>query len=651
MRCRVALVVAAALVASGCTQAGAHKVATTTAVATASTAAASVATTSPAAGSVPVVTSASGVPQLEATLAAAGVATVADEQTSTPAVAVSGSPVLTLTAWQVANLDAEAAGHGGISGADLDTMLPMPPTAPAFADILGGWVIAGGDATAAAAGALLDTPDWTHPEQVVFPTAVLTLFEADLLQHVSAATPAGAQSSDAAWRAATPSIEDASLVTAPCSAVSNFVNDVLDKVFGLLKVNPTDVSNFVNGVVGGGLLGAIAGGLAGFLTGFWNHAVDLAQQAVNGILSALTQPVLNAIALVAGGVAVISTIRSYLQQWTAGLTADPTGNTFPIAPKTNPGTVTVAIDTKAEIQDWPPQLVDCAQAAGVELPTLAKAGSPVTWTAVGQEPGLITTGAVTGTLDQDLKQKLTYVTGNEDATTHTKGALVSPTVTTTVQVRRTEVEELRKFVTAYITGKVPAIVAPVLNPILAYYIEEATKYLDKITAVTGTTTFVVSHHVPKPTPPCVASGTTIPAGTYSGPLTETIDITLQGAHGTNTGAGTITIVSDGKNVTGSIDVHGSGNATAGIITDTSIGTMTGTISGSAANPIASGTLQGSSEVAGAVSSPFRAGLHITRASCASVSGDLVAMFSQIYAEFTNLVTVSGTGAWTIPSTK
>ena len=61
-------------------------------------------------------------------------------------------------------------------------------------------------------------------------------------------------------------------MTAPCSTVSNFVDSVLDKVFSLLKVNPTDVSNYVNGVVGGGVLGAIAGGVAGFLSGFWNHA-------------------------------------------------------------------------------------------------------------------------------------------------------------------------------------------------------------------------------------------------------------------------------------------------------------------------------------------------------------------------------------------
>ena len=484
---KVALVIAVALVASGCRVGG--------------QAASATATPSPSSPAPATSPATDGHVQLEKILAAAGIATVADETTRSPAVPVTGSQVLTLTTWQVANLNAEAVGHGGLTGADLDTMLPMPAATPALADIVGGWVIANGDPTATAAGALLGNPNWTHPEQVVFPTAVLTLFEADLLQHVSAASPGASDASSAAWRGNTPVIQDVSLVTAPCSTVSNFVDGVLDKVFSLLKVNPTDVSNFVNGVVGGGILGAIAGGVAGFLTGFWNHAVDLAEQAVKGVLKALTQPVLNAMALVIGGVAVISMIRSYLQQWTAAVAAVPAGNTFPVEPTLNRGNVAVSIDTNAEIQDWPPQMVDCAQAAGVELPTLAKAGSPVSWTAQQQEPGLITTGTLTGNLDANLTQTLTYVTGNEDAKTHAKGTLVSPTVTTNVQIRRTEVEQLRNFVTAYITGKVPAIVAPVLNPILTAYIELATEYLDKITAVTGTTTFVVSHHVPKPASP------------------------------------------------------------------------------------------------------------------------------------------------------
>src|SRR6185437_13562577 len=168
MRWRVALVVALALVASGC-RAGGPKVAPPTANTTVRPAVAS--SSAPATGraadsrAAATSTASGGEQQLTQTLAAAGVATVADELATAPAVGVTGSTVLTLTAWQVANLDSEAASHGGLTGADLDSMLPMPADTPTFADIVGGWVIANGDATATAAGVLLSSPDWTHPEQ------------------------------------------------------------------------------------------------------------------------------------------------------------------------------------------------------------------------------------------------------------------------------------------------------------------------------------------------------------------------------------------------------------------------------------------------------------------------------------------------------
>jgi hypothetical protein len=675
----LALVVALPLVASGC------RVGNRSARPTGSDAASAPSASTAAASS------ATGPGEhLDAIFAAAGIATVANETATTPAKPVSGPPVLTLTAWQVANLEAEAGGHGGITGADLDTMLPMPVNAPALADIIGGWVTADGDATAASAGALLGNPVWTRPEQVVFPTAVLTLFEADLLEHVAAAgpevsepaspppSPAASLASAASWHGVKPRIEDVSIVTAPCSTVSNFVDAVLDKVFGLLKVNPTDVSNFVNGVLGGGVLGAVAGGVVGFLSGFWNHAVDLAEQAVQGVLKALTQPVLNAMALVIGGVAVISMIRSYLQQWTAGVAADPAGNTFPVAPSVNKGNVAVSIDTNAEIQDWPSQMVDCAKAAGVELPTLAKAGSPVIWTTQQQEPGLITPGVLTGNLDAKLAQTLTYVTGNEDAASHAKGTLVSPTVTARVRVRRTEVEQLRTFVTAYVTGKVPAIAAPVLNPILVSYIELATKYLDQITAVTGTTTFVVSHHAPKPPKPsttssCSAGGTAVPAGSYAGPikatLTTQMHLDLPGVAISDAGSGTevltgdVMVVSDGSRVTGTITLSGLGLSQVGLpgavdVHSVDNGDLKATISGSASAPAVDGTLGGSwasldapvINATGSAESPVHGGLHLTRASCDSISGDAIAMFAEFASSVAQYLSFGGSGIWTATRT-
>ena len=130
----------------------------------------------------------------------------------------------------------------------------------------------------------------------------------------------------------------------------------------------------------------------------------------------LTSTVLNAMALVIGGVAVISMIRSYLQQWTAGVVANPgraTGSRS--SPLSTLARSRYPLTPRPRSRTGRRRLVDCAQAAGVELPTLAKVGSPVTWTAEEQEPGLITPGALTGNLDANLTQTMTYVTGNEDA--------------------------------------------------------------------------------------------------------------------------------------------------------------------------------------------------------------------------------------------
>jgi hypothetical protein len=358
--------------------------------------------------------------------------------------------------------------------------------------------------------------------------------------------------------------------------------------------------------------------------------------------------------------------------------AAPAGNTFPITPNANAGNVTVSIDTNAEIQDWPAQMVDCAAAADITLPTLAKAGSPVTWTASPQEPGLITPGTLTGTLDTKLTQTLTYVTGNEDAKTHTTGTLVSPTVTTTVQVRRTEVEELRNFVTAYVTGKVPAIAAPVLNPILAAYIELATEYLDKITAVTGTATFVVTHHEPKqpspsPTPSCSASGTTIPAGSYAGPIKATLTTKMHlnlpqatipdAGGGTEALTGNVTVVSNGKQVSGTITLSGLGLSQVGLPGSVNVhtvdnGGLTATISGSASSPMVNGTLTGEwasldapvINATGSANSPIHAGLHITRAGCDSISGDAIAMFAEFASSVAQYLSFGGSGKWTATRT-
>ena len=367
-------------------------------------------------------------------------------------------------------------------------------------------------------------------------------------------------------------------------------------------------------------------------------------------------------------------IRSYLKQWTAQVTANPITNSFSVGSTAgNPGTFTVAIDTNAEVSDWPPQLVDCAQAVGVALPTLAKSGNPVTWQVFGQEHGLVTPGPTTGPLRDDLTEALDYRTGWEKSGT---GNTVLPTVTANVSVRRTEIENLRKLVTGYILGKVPGVIAPVLNPILTSFVERATEWLDTITAVTGTRTIVVSHHVPKPSPAptnCQINGTTIRTGTYAGPITADIKthmtLSAPGVAVPNAGSGSlpftgrINLTSDGRTVRGTMSLSGKGLSQVGLpgaqqVHSTDAGTFTGTISGPANNPVVIGTLGGSwasfdaplIDGSGHASNRVSAGLHVIRASCTAVSGDAVAMFAQFASPVAQYITISGSGVWTATRT-
>lgn len=618
---------------------------------------------------------------MERTFAAAGIATVADETSTTPLIPVTGPEVLTLTRWQVDNISSEVADHDGVLGSDLDAALPMPANSPQLADIVGGWAITKADPIAASAAPLLETPDWTHPEQVVFPTAVTALFAADLLRHVSRSeaqsTPSDTPSQSPSETPSTSSIPTpdetgtvsgaayeipaappapASVISAPCTTVSGFVDNVLDQVFSILHLDPAGVSAYLNGTVGG-LAGAILGGLASFLVTFWNAAVRLARQALETIVSQITAPILKAMAVAIGGIAVFTMLRSYLKRWTTTVTPTPTSNMFGIAPAFNTGQFAVGVDRNAEVSDWPPILVDCAKAAKVTLPSLATTGSPVRWTLTEQEPGLVTHGALDGALDANLHESLDYRTGTEPASLARHGTLVSPSITAAVSVRRPEIEQLRQFVTSYLTGQVPDIVAPFVDPILTDYVERATQFLDTLTAVTGHSTIVVAHHVPKPVPGCTPNGNSIPAGTYAGPVKGSMKLAFrQGVPAEGGGvdqmSGTIRLHSDGRHVSGEIRLSGGGTAHAGLsgvmeAFDHSFGHLTGRIAGTASGPTVSGVLAGHDEIVGATSARFHAGLHVTSADCQEISGDLVPMWQDILRPERKYLSLRGTGDWTI----
>ena len=168
---------------------------------------------------------------------------------------------------------------------------------------------------------------------------------------------------------------------------------------------------------------------------------------------------------------------------------------------------------------------------------------------------------------------------------------------------------------------------------------------------------------------CGGNGTTIPAGTYAGPIKATLTtqmrINLPGASIPNAGGGTevfngdVKVVSDGKQVTGTITLSGLGLSQVGLpgavnVHSVDNGGLAGTISGSASSPVVDGKLSGEwasldapvINATGSADSPIHAGLHITRAGCDSISGDAIAMFTEFASSVSQYLTFGGSGVWT-----
>jgi hypothetical protein len=631
------------------------------------------------------------VPAVARALADAGIATLPDESLSTPLVAVTApASVVRVTAWQAHIFDVEIAAHAGVTGGQLDGALPLPPGAPPISYLIAAWVTTGTSAGAQWSRQLLGDQDWAHAPQVMFPGAVLTMFVADVAEHLAPGTatagtataPAGtttasatADSAGAATVAAgAAGLRDAarsqarSQAVMPCSTVAGFVDSVLNQVFGALHLDPATVAGYVSGALGGGALATLAATAVGWLTGLWNHAVDLAKAAVQGVIEQLTRPVVDAIRLAVGAIATITTVTSYLKRWTAtvALSSDP--DRFAVGDEPDrTGTLTVHVDSSGESADWPAVLVDCAQTVGLTLPVLTRENMPVTWRVLSEsEPGLATFDRggppYAGVLDHDLSSQLGYTTGREDAET-ASGDLVTSSITLGVAVRRTEVDKLRELITAFVTGQVPTIVAPVVgpivNPIITSYLALIFKHLDDITAIDGTTQLHITHHTPPATttlPPCATGGAGIPAGTYTGDLSGSFTVVEKGVSGETdeTYAGHIVLTSDGSAVTGTFAMHwsGAGDITVGRVTShvTEDSTITaGTLSGPATDPAVDATIVGQVVIDGTpaaipTSHPAHLHLHISASDCRTVTGDAIAMLREILPDPPD--TITGDGTWT-----
>lgn len=123
--------------------------------------------------------------------------------------------------------------------------------------------------------------------------------------------------------------------------------------------------------------------------------------------------------------------------------------------------------------------------------------------------------------------------------------------------------------------------------------------------------------------------------------------------------GAVRIVSTGTTATGTITLSGLGLSQVGLPGSTQVhsvdnGELIGRLSGSADDPMVTGTLSGEwttldapmGTTGGSATNVLHAGLHVTRAGCTAVSGDAIAMFAQVAAPVSQYLTIGGSGAWT-----
>jgi hypothetical protein len=347
-----------------------------------------------------------------------------------------------------------------------------------------------------------------------------------------------------------------------------------------------------------------------FFADLWNTAVGLARQVVDAAIAQLTAPIVSAIRLGIGVVALITQVASYLKPWAINVDATPTALMVPLGPPGATGSFRARADVSVQSELWPPVLLDCAKALGKALPELAAAGAPTSWAVWGTAPGLVTIttpGAASLVLAQDRTSTIDYET-LVDPPENVDGPLLYDVVWATVTVQRKEVTELQEMIRSFAYGQLPGpvltVVQATLGPQLDRLLNHAASLLSPLLDARGRSVDVVlAHHGPPPVP----SPTPVQGLHWSGTWASSkYDIS---------GAFTVDWVQTGSHIKGTATVTGSPCGVTG-------GPLSGTISG---NKVSFGVVDASQTVTwqGKIGKRRMSGSFSTGAPCGNDRGTFV----------------------------
>lgn len=390
-----------------------------------------------------------------------------------------------LTRWQVRNLAIEAANGGGVPAEELSAAVPVPADAPPLPYLIAAWIKTYDSPGARFSRALMGDQDWTHADRAVFPGLVLTLFTAD------AVAGAGHPTASSGTQSTAPAAM--TLPGGPCTFAATFIQTAIADVAAALK---TDTSG---------------GGFGGFLGKIWNVAVDLAATAVKGLISAVTKPVVDAMADAFGVVATIVQVTSFLTEWRAELKPDPTHTRFGVDSEQVDGRFQLAVTQDQTA--WPDVVLDCARAVNVDLLAIGSAaGSPVSWTA--QNTGRADLSArisADDKLAQDKTASYRYQTGQESSQTATSPDTESFALVVTASVQRQDVRKTRELFTKLLLENIPDPIRGIVTRLAQPLLDQADTRLAALTAVTASARTFITFHTPTkatPTAPPTAGGST-----------------------------------------------------------------------------------------------------------------------------------------------
>ncbi len=404
--------------------------------------------------------------------------------------------IIRITPWQLQNMATEAANGGGVSGAELDAASPPPDGVPPIGYLISAWALTFDSDGARFAHALLGDQDFHHPETILFPGVVTTLFLADATADYDATQvpidgALGPAISTAAYRQP--------LAAGPCSTVANFIQRAIATVANALKVNTSK------------------GGVLGFLGRIWNAAVDLAAGLLKGLIEVVTRPVVQVLVNIFGAVETIRQLSSYLAPWRATVTPKPETNVFGIDDEKVHGRMTVSVlDNRLPI---PEPVLDCAGVFGVNLRDAGSAvGSKVAWTPTNMaRADLSRLDAAEDVLDRNQLANYDYFTGQESAKV-AKGEKHAGLLKVVASVKRNDIEKVNQLFKALVFDQIPASIRGIVTSIAGPILDAATSSLTALTDVRATGYVAITFHG-KPVDPTAqptAAATCPPSGVFPG---------------------------------------------------------------------------------------------------------------------------------------